>query len=216
MEIRSSVDARGLLLKLEKGQRKLAYAVANGINDTAKTIQGETRTAVAEAFTLRGSKGEFLKRQAAIVKPFASAKSGRPFAEIAVGRKERLLLGQFERGGKREPFVGKRVAVPITGNPARPTFSSPVVANLRIKRLGLKPDPRRPGQLIGRQNTYTVKDVGIFQRLGPGPRNSRLLYAFDSDVQLPKRVQFTALWRKRAEALLDDNIDRRIKRELLR
>lgn len=216
MRVNANVDARGLLLKMQRGYKKLGYAVANGINDTAKTIQAETRAEVARKFTLRGAKGAFVVRQAAVIKPFASAKAGRPFAEIAVGKRERLLLAQFEEGGKRQPFKGAKVAVPITGGPARPTFESSVVAQLRLSRLRLRPDPRDPRRLIGSQGTYTVPGIGLFQRLGPGRRNSRLVYAFDPDVQLPKRLAFRQLWRQRAEALLDDNIEKHIKKELLR
>lgn len=215
MEIKTKVDARGLLLKLNNGQRKLAYAVANGINDTAKRIQQDTREEVKREFTLRGQKGAFVLRQAAIVKPFANAKQGRPFAIIQLGKRDRLLLPQFETGGEKKPIKGKNVAVPLTGTPARPTFGASVPKEYQFSQLRLKKQ-KKGNRWVGRMDTYLVPGVGVFKRLGPGKRNSRLIYAFDADVPVPKRLAWTALWRSRGERYLDNAIDDRIRKEVVR
>ena len=67
------------MLRLRNGQRRLAYAVVNAINNTAKRIQEAERRRVEEEFTVR--KRDFLRREAAKIKPFASVKQGRPYAE---------------------------------------------------------------------------------------------------------------------------------------
>ena len=101
MKIDVQIDSTKLILRLRNGQRRLAYATVNAINNTAKRIQVAERQRVEKEFTVR--KKNFVLRQAAVIKPFANVKQGRPFAEIAVGQKPRLLLSAFERGAERKP-----------------------------------------------------------------------------------------------------------------
>lgn len=136
--IEARMDARALVTKLEavagaKGPKRLVYAVVNAINSTAKLIQAAEVEHVRDVFTVR--KAQFMLGSpsrpggaAARIKPFASVKDARPYAEISVGAgsqasNRRLLLSQFEEGGIRKPFTpgAKAVAVPITGRPARPS-----------------------------------------------------------------------------------------------
>jgi hypothetical protein len=135
MQINCQIDSTELVLRLKNGQRRLAYAAVNAINNTAKRIQVAERASVKEEFTLR--KPEFVLRQAAVIKPFASVREARPFAEISVGQKPRLLLSAFERGAKREPFTpgAKRVGAPVIGGAARPAFTGPIVPELMMKKL---------------------------------------------------------------------------------
>lgn len=137
MQINCQIDSTELVLRLNKGQRRLAYAAVNAINSTAKRIQAAERDRVAEEFTIR--KADFMHRQAAIIKPFASVRDARPFAEIAVGQKPQLLLSAFERGGERKPFTpgAKSVAVPLTGSAARPSFAASVPEELMFRKLRL-------------------------------------------------------------------------------
>lgn len=90
MRIDLQIDSAPLVLRLQNGQRRLAYAVVNAINNTAKRIQAVERRRVEEEFTVR--KKDFISRQAAVIKPFANVQQGRPYAEIGVGQKPRLLL----------------------------------------------------------------------------------------------------------------------------
>ncbi|MFH1689976.1 MAG: hypothetical protein ABIE42_07030 [Candidatus Eisenbacteria bacterium] len=83
MRIDLQIDSAQLILRLRNGQRRLAYAAVNAINNTAKRIQAAERRRVEEEFTDR--KTEFIRREAAIIKPFASVRQGRAFAEISVG-----------------------------------------------------------------------------------------------------------------------------------
>ena len=126
MKIDLQIDSTKLILRLRNGQRRLAYATVNAINNTAKRIQAAERRRVEKEFTVR--KKNFIQRQAAIIKPFANVKQGRPYAEISVGQKPRLLLSAFERGAERKPSTpsARRVAEPVIGGPARPRFSQVV------------------------------------------------------------------------------------------
>ncbi len=103
MRVNLKIDSAPLILRLRNGQRRLAYAAVNAVNNTAKRIQAAERRRVEEEFTVR--KKQFILRQAAVIKPFANVKQGRPYAEIGVGQKPRLLLSAFERGGERKPFT---------------------------------------------------------------------------------------------------------------
>lgn len=177
MQINVTIDNMKLLLRLRNGQKRLAYAVVNAINNTAKRIQAAERERVEEEFTVR--RQEFIRREAAIIKPFASVREARPFAELAVGKKPRLLLSIFERGGLRKPATpGARfVAEPVIGGPARPEFARPVTPELRLRRLRF--DRTKTGKVrkgAATTRTYLVPGLGIFQRLGEGA--ARAVYIF--------------------------------------
>lgn len=177
------VDTAPLILRLEKGQRRLAYVVANALNNTARDIQAAERAEVGADLTIR--KQDFIRRQAAIIKPFASPRLGRAFVDISVGQKSRLLLSTFEQGGDRPPFKGQSVAVPITGEAARPSFGESVPTEMRFTKLfgGRKRDRR------GAERTYIVPGVGVFQRNGA---ETNLIYSFEKNVRVGKRLHFVA------------------------
>jgi len=187
ISVRVQVDSSQLILRLEKGARRLAYAVANALNATARDIQAAERANVQARFEIR--KPDFLLRQAAIIKPFASVRGDRPFVEISVGKKPRLLLSRFEEGGDRPAFKGQHVAVPITGEAARPMFTSTVPTEYRFSQLF---GPYRPGRrrAKGKHGTYIVPGVGVFQR---GPTGSDIIYSFEQAPHLAPRLGFLAM-----------------------
>ena len=157
MRIDVRIDSAPLVLRLQNGQRRLAYAAVNAINNTAKRIQEAERRRVEEEFTIR--KREFIRRQAAVIKPFANVRQGRAYAEIAVGQKPRLLLSAFERGAERKPFTpsARSVAEPVVGGPARPLFNLPVTPELRVGRLRFdRTKAGRPRAAVRRTRTYLV------------------------------------------------------------
>jgi len=53
MKINLRIDSAALVLRLQNGQRRLAYAAVNAINNTAKRIQEAERRRVEEEFTVR-------------------------------------------------------------------------------------------------------------------------------------------------------------------
>lgn len=220
MRISVSVDASQLILKMEKGQKRLAFGVASAINKTALRVQRAERTKVKRSFTVRQE--QFVLRQAAIIKPFANAKQGRPFAEISVGQRPRLLLSIYERGGTRKPFKGRRVAVPITGSAARPEFDDPVPKKLRFTQLRFrKTRPagftksgrvrRKPGGKgirFGLERTYLVPEVGVFQRGEDG--KAELIYAFEPPPRLKRRLGFVVTARRVATRWFGEEMEREL------
>ncbi len=189
MRIDLQIDSKELVLRLDKGQRRLAYAVVNAINKTAKRVQREEQWHVRSRFEIRQPKFFFgsLERPggvAARISPFASVGKGKAYAEVAVqapaGRGafgKRTLLPLFERGGLRVPTGrgSKRVAVPITGGPARPTFSSQIPegwkwAGLRFVAHRGGKRVRRKDQRAGRRDETTYDEQG--QRQTPMDRTA--------------------------------------------
>ncbi len=209
MRIDLQIEAAPLVLRLQNGQRRLAYAVVNAINNTAKRIQAVERQHIEQEFTVR--KKDFVLRQAAVIKPFASVMQGHPYAEIGVGQKPRLLLSAFERGGERKPFTpgARRVAEPVVGGPARPRFAQPVVPELRAGKLrfDLTKAGRRRASAV-RTKTYLVPEVGIFQRTGP--TTTRLVYAFTRGKKLEPRLRFVETAEKEADRWFREEMEKEV------
>lgn len=214
MDVRAAEVLKGLAL----GEKQVAYAIANAINTTVKTGQGRERSKIPGVFHLR--KREFVERQVAVIKPFASAKERRFSATVSVGQKPRLLLSQFEAGGTRTPFKGKNVAVPMTGGPARPSIQASVpreytFQGLRIIKAGKtrKGHSRRgtenvtfqlgttrtgKPQFKGQHRTFILTKTGkaalggVFQRVGPGRGDIRMIYSFQHAPHLRAMLRFHA------------------------
>lgn len=244
MRINLEIDAKALMERFSLTEKNLAFAAVNAINKTAKDLQLAEQQNVRSKFTVR--KSEFMMRQAAVIKPFASVSQSRPFAEVAVGQKDRLLLSTFERGGTKTPFVGKNVAVPITGSPARPGFSAPVAGNLMITALGMKPELSAVAKLQrrslkggtrketasmrkdftraaafeqpwqGRERTYLIPGIGIFQRNGKEKKATTLLYKFVPRPQLKPTLGFVALADTDGQRMLNLNMEAAIETEVVR
>lgn len=208
-----SIDTQGSALRVLNGlrnaEKRKAYAIVNAINRVAKEIQVVERAAIQRDLTVR--KKEFILRQAAIIKPFASVKKGIMHAQISVGRRPRLLLRQFEQGHERVGQAALRrlgergVAVPVVGG-ARPSKSRVVPEAFWIGKLQLKRPPRKGRRKVralrgvappkvatmppvprGLQRTYLVPNVGIFQRREGGVR---MLWAFLPRVSKARMFRF--------------------------
>lgn len=218
------IDTSQLTRLMQHGEKRMVYAVVNAINNTAKKVQEAERAHVKERFTVRK---EFTLREAAVISPFASVRQGIPYAEIGVGNpnkpKPRFILAGYEEGGARPKFKGtKSVAVPIVGTPARPSFAQSVPAAYRFTALRLRITPRTPGAKAkrrpkdsqgepvryGLQGTYQVPGVGVYQRQGGG--DSRLIYAFDTDPQLPDMLDFQRVARTEADAWFPEFLEREV------
>lgn len=209
LAINFRVDQAQLIERLHKGQRRLAYAVVNAVNNTSKRIQTQARERVQQRFEVR--KKTLMYRQAAIIKPFANVRQRRAHADIAVGQKPRLLLSRFERGGEREPFTpgAERVAVPVVGGPARPRFSDPVPPEFRMRRLKFgrtKRGKHRAG--VRKTRTYLVPSTGIFQRVGPNRRDTRLVYYFAKVQTLEDRLEFVKSAQELAAVWFPEEMER--------
>jgi hypothetical protein len=219
LEVR--IDAARCLALLRNGGKRMAFAVVNALNQTAKEIQTGEREHAASAFTLR--KRDFVLREAAVIRAaaggsgFASVGAGRFEARISVGQKPRLLLSGFEEGAERRPFKGKNVAAPVTGGPARPSFSAGVSDAFTFRNLGLRrvksngqsKRKRRTTVRIeqsitkqgkvqwkGAHRTFLLTETGrapqggVFQRVGPGRDDIRMVYSFRPPFRLDRRLHF--------------------------
>lgn len=231
MKISVNIDSTVLIRRMRNGEKRMAYAVVNALNNTAKKIQEAERARVLQDFTVR--KQEFISRQAAIIKPFASVGKAIPYVEISVGQKSRLLLAQFEYGGQRKPSTpgAKNVAVPVIGAPARPSFATPVPTKFYFTKLAFsltRPQGeaeagkrRRRSKKsaaakirYGKENTYLVPSVGVFQRTSKG--ESELLYAFIKNEELPKKLEFVDTAQSVTRQWFDEYLQREISAVLAR
>lgn len=185
-QVTVTTEAGDFLAMMRKGQQGVRYAAANALNATVKRIQTLERKHVGSAFTLRSRGGDFVLRQAAVIKPFASASRGLT-TTVAVGQPKRLLLAQFERGEPKQPQPGRRaVAIPIK---ARPSFQVNVPTAMFIQRFGLHDVGRR---IIGRSRTFVKRGIGVYQQR-PGPAAPILLYLFRPQARLDRRLHFVSI-----------------------
>jgi hypothetical protein len=143
VELEVEVRAAGVLAGLRNGDKRMAYAIANSLNDQIKSIQTGERASVQRKFKVRARAQQFIERQSAYIAPsdFASATARRFQARVSVAVKTRFLLAGFETGAERHGFVSPRgrAAVPIIGGPARPSFGSSVPSAFQYVRLNIRP-----------------------------------------------------------------------------
>jgi len=206
VKINVSIDSTRLLSRLKNSETRIAFAVVNALNATAKKIQENERARLLRDFTVRDkSPSSFLMRQGAKITTFASVGRAVPYVEIAIEQKGRLLLPLFESGGARPALKGKEIAIPIPGSPARPAFAQPVPDAFQFAQLHFaktrplgspaqfgrrKRSKKSSGEAVrfGAQRTFLIPNVGVFQRTSRG--KSELLYAFVSHETLPKKAGF--------------------------
>lgn len=190
------IDAKNLVARTKKEQKRLAYSVAKASNDTALDIQLAERANLDKKFTLR--RAGFMYRLIKI--KFASVKQGKSFAEIFIDRsKPRTLLSWFEDGGEKTPVLGKMVGVPITGSPVRPNFSDPVQVRYDFKHLNLQPSGKGK-QRKGNKRTFYLPHSkmapqgGVFMRTGP--KTIVQLYEMVHNPKLKERLGFKQIARQ--------------------
>jgi hypothetical protein len=113
---------------------------------------------------------------------------------------------------------GKRSAVPVVGGPARPSFASVVPKEFEFRALSIRKATKRGGmakrraraavtfranttsggavQFKGKQRTFVLLETkqapegGVFQRVGPGRGDIRMVYSFKADEKLEPRLEF--------------------------
>lgn len=214
MRINAKIDVMGLVNQTYKAQKNLAFSVVQGINDTAKQIQAAQREELGKRFVLRTEKSKnYLTKQAAIIKPFASVKMGNLFAEVSLGGKKKgVLLQGYEKGDERKPAKGSLIAQPVAGGPARPSFSKPVQEAFTFKGMALravrsKGRDAKPGKdYKGKHGTFTIAGVGVFQRIGNEREAIKLVYAYAKHQTLPAKLHWMKTAQDVANKWLEENI----------
>jgi hypothetical protein len=213
--INVSFDTSGLDKTVARYQKNLAYSTAQALRASVLEAQRRIRESLRRSFHLR--RVDFMNRSIKIF-AFPSVASNRPYAEIGIDNKARLILSLFEDGGARTPFVGHNVAIPILGT-TRPSAESAVREDLTFQALHFQRGPitargrsvlaarrlkgirkrKLGGQYYvwqGAQRTFILSRTaraplgGVFQRVGPKRDDIRLLYAFKSTVQVKAVLEF--------------------------
>ena len=112
-QINVAIDTKGLDTRTARGEKRLAYNTAEALNNTGKAAQGAMRVRMEAIMKLRSETKRNRKWLLERIKlQFASARKGTVYCELYIDNKNRLLLGAFETGEMREPFVGKNLAEP--------------------------------------------------------------------------------------------------------
>lgn len=217
MQINVNFDVSLLDRARERYEKNLAYSAAQALNDTALEAQKRIRESLSVKFRLR--KRDFMFRA---IKMFAFANVGaaRPYAELGIDdSKPRSFLNLFETGGQRLPYKGQSVAVPITGNAARPSIGDSISPAFTFQALRFTRGPithagrqvlaaRRAkgirkrklgGQYYvwqGANRTFILSHTarlpygGVFQRVGPKRDDIRLIYSFRKNIQIRQTLEF--------------------------
>lgn len=175
MKISVTVDVDSVVKLAATVLRQLPYATNNAITRTAKEAVDAARLELQRDLTIR--KQFILKR----IKILQYSKVNNLTAVIGLDANVQgapLLLGFLEEGGEKLPIAGEGIAIPLTGEAARPTFEQSVPTAFRYKNL------RFAGNK-GRQKTYIVPNVGVFQRFAPGKEGTELIYSFKPSAVLP-------------------------------
>jgi len=174
VRIELQFDDRVLFARMQKGQRRLAFAAVNAINAAARDVQAAQFENVRRKFTIRDPRFFFGTPErpggsAARIRTFASVGKGRAFAEVEVsgplsrGRSaRRTLLPEFERGGRRGPFTpgAQTVAVPLTGGAARPSIGDKIAKEFTFGGMQLR--GFRGGKFVRRNKASKSAVVSLF------------------------------------------------------
>lgn len=188
MEIKVDIDISTVGKLTEKVLRKLPYILNDSVTETAKLVVAAEQDQLRKDFTIRK---EFLTGRFRVLQ---YSRVSDLTAIVGIDNRVQgapLLLGFFESGGEKTPSAGPELAIPLTGEAARPIFASSVPTALLYKNL--KIGVKVQGQTAifpGLQNTYLVEGVGVFQRTG---KTSQLIYSFKPSAPLHPRTHMIEL-----------------------
>jgi hypothetical protein len=184
MKISATVDASQVVAVVSNVARQLPYALNSAITRTAKEAVTAAQNEATAELQLR--KRFILNR----IKILQYSKVGNLTAIIGVDDKVQgspLLLGLLEEGGTKQPTRGPDLAIPLTGEAARPAFPDSVLTALRYTNLQFE-------NRKGKKKTFLIPGVGIFQRVAPGesPDATQLIYSFKPSAPLPHLLHLRA------------------------
>lgn len=217
MLIKVEIDDRQVVALTQKVLRKLPYILNDSVTETAKLVVSAERFELARDFQTRKN---FLQNR---FKVLQYSRVTNLTAIVGVDTNVQgspLLLGFFEDGGTKEPEHGPDLAVPITGQPERPSFTDPIPSGLRYKNLQIT-----GGR--GKKATFVIPGVGVFQRVGPYGRvwdkqqqklvtvnrgATQILYAFRSSAPLHARTHMISL----AQTVIGDSFARIFNKNFVR
>lgn len=180
MKISVDVDVEQVVKLTAAVLRQLPYATNNAITRTAKEAVIAGQNEVAGDLQIR--KRFILNR----IKILQYSRVSNLTAIIGVDTKVQgapLLLGFLEEGGVKAPNAGPEIAVPLTGEAARPSFPESVATALRYTNLRFE-------NRKGRKKTFLIPNVGIFQRVGAGEQDGStvLIYSFKPNAKIAPHI----------------------------
>lgn len=186
MEVKINVDTSTVVRLAAEALRQVPYAANNAIARTANEAAESARQEASGHLEIR--KNFLLRRIRILHYPRANNLT----AVIGVDANVQgspLILGLLEEGGEKKGSTGGGVAVPLTGSAARPSFADKVTPKLLYKRLDIERHVTERGrtQWKGKQRTFVIAGVGIFQRTGP--EATSLLYRFKEAARIGPHVR---------------------------
>jgi hypothetical protein len=186
--------------------KKFPYATNNALTRTAQELVEVERGELKTEFQIRK---EFILSRVRITKYSRPNELWTRVGIDANVQGGKLLLGFFEEGGEKLPEFGMELAVPITGEVARPTFEQTVRPSVAYKALALERHETSGGsvQYKGLKRTFVIAGVGVFQRFSSKTRGARkakgqaaaaaghstdlaLIYTFEPQAPLAARMHF--------------------------
>lgn len=209
MNIKVEIDSAAVVRLTQAVVRQLPYAANNAITRTAKEAVDAGQKEVTADLQIR--KRFILNR----IKILQYSRVSNLTAIIGIDPKVQgspLILGFLEEGGTKEPSQGPEIAIPITGEPARPTFPQSVTSALRYTRLQFN-------NRKGRQKTFLIPNVGVFQRVASGdsPDATVLIYSFKPSAKLPQHIHLRnamlEVIDKRFAAIFDEEFTKEVLRK---
>lgn len=187
--------------------RQMPYALNNAITRTATEAAEAARAEAAAHLQIRK---QFLLRRIRILH---YSRAANLTAVIGVDENVQgspLIIGFLEEGqsGEKKGSLGAGVAVPLTGSPARPSFPESVTPRLFYKRLQMERHVTESGaiQWKGKQRTFVIPGVGVFQRVGGRKRKRGKKFAGRGGVQLEAKTGTTLLYRFEPSAPLTTHV----------
>jgi hypothetical protein len=199
MSYQIEVDISQVVKLAEKVLRKLPYVLNDSITEVAKLVVEAEREQLARDFTIRKN---FLTGR---FKVLQYSRTSDLTAIVGIDNRVQgspLLLGFFEEGGEKLPTSGPELAIPLTGEAARPSFASSIPTALLYKNLQISLKVQgKTAVFPGLQNTYLVEGVGVFQRSG---KDSELIYSFKRSAPLRPRTHMIEL----AQVVIRDSFAR--------
>ncbi|MGH9745513.1 MAG: hypothetical protein ACRD59_05305 [Candidatus Acidiferrales bacterium] len=184
MKISVDIDVEQVVKLTAAVLRQLPYATNSAITRTAKEAVDAGQKEITADLQVR--KKFILNR----IRILQYSKVSNLTAIVGIDTKVQgapLLLGFLEEGGEKTPTHGPDIAIPLTGEAARPAFPDPVTTALRY--INLRFDNRK-----GRKKTFVIPNVGVFQRIAPGdsPSSTVLIYSFQPSAKLPQHIHLRA------------------------
>jgi len=220
VEIKLDIDVSQVVKLTQKVIRQLPYALNNAITETAKLVVAAGQFELRRDLTIRK---DFLPNRFRVLQ-FSRVTNLTAVIGIdanVVGAP--LLVGFFEEGGEKLPSLGPELAVPITGQPERPSIGENIPSNLQYQNLLIQ-------QGKGKKHTFIVPGIGVFQRIGPYGRvwnkqtkrmetvnkaATQILYAFKASAPLHKRTQLIAVSKQVISDRFDEIFNRAFVKELI-